>query len=113
SGGGEKFLDFIKNVLMPYIEKSYPVAPFKIFTGHSLGGLMAVYCLIHHPDYFNGYIAISPSLQWDNEVMLKQAEKPIKFQNRFLFFSDANEDAAFHQYQLSLDSLLTKNASGL
>jgi predicted alpha/beta superfamily hydrolase len=117
SGGGENFLQFIKQELMPYIEGNYPTAPYKILSGHSLGGLMALYSLVHHPDFFNAYIAISPSLQWDNEVMLRQvAEKldPKKISSIILFFSDANEDAAFHENQLKLDSILKKkNIPGL
>src|SRR6185436_8873933 len=73
SGGGENFLRFMKEELMPYIESNYPTAPYKILSGHSLGGLMAISCLVNHPDYFNAFIAISPSLQWDNGVMLSQA----------------------------------------
>jgi Predicted hydrolase of the alpha/beta superfamily len=113
SGGGEKFLQFIKTELMPVIESSYRTVPYKIFAGHSLGGLMAVNCLISHPDFFNAYIAISPSLQWDNEVILKQVvEKPVSA-NKILFFSDANEDVAFHKNQLKLDSFLKqKNING-
>ena len=116
SGGGEKFLQFIKTELMPYIESNYPAAPYKILSGHSLGGLMAVYCLLNHPDFFNAYIAISPSLQWDNNVMLNQAAEKLNAGtvNKTLFFSDANEDALFHQNQLKLDSiLLQKNIPGL
>lgn len=116
SGGGEKFLQFIRQELMPYIETNYQAAPYRILTGHSLGGLMALYCMVNHPDYFNAYIAISPSLQWDNEIMLKQVNEKLKtgIGNRILFFSDANEDAAFHNNQLKLDSLLQKkNISGL
>src|SRR5688572_17348396 len=81
SGGGEKFLQFIKQELMTYIESNYPTTPYKILSGHSLGGLMAVYCLVNHPDYFNAYIAISPSLQWDREIMLKQAAERLSKQN--------------------------------
>jgi predicted alpha/beta superfamily hydrolase len=108
SGGGEKFLQFIRTELMPYIETNYPTAPYKILAGHSLGGLMAVYCLLAHPDYFNAYIAISPSLQWDNNIIVGQAEElnPRSTLNKFLFFSDANEDSLFHQNQLKLDSIL-------
>ena len=109
SGGGEKFLQFIKHELMPYIENNYPTAPYKILSGHSLGGLMAVYAMINHPDYFNAYIGISPSLQWDKNNMLQQAAQELDnktARNLRFFFSDANEDAAFHQNQLQLDSLL-------
>ncbi|HEY0067618.1 MAG TPA: alpha/beta hydrolase-fold protein [Flavisolibacter sp.] len=116
SGGGENFLRFIKEELMPFVEARYPAGPYKILAGHSLGGLMAVYCMVNHPGYFNAYIAMSPSLQWDNEVMLKQAAEKLgngTLAKRF-FFCDANEGGAFHANQLKLDSLLRqKNANGL
>ena len=109
SGGGEKFIQFIKTELMPFIEKQYPVSPYKILAGHSLGGLMAVYCMTEHPEYFNAYIAISPSLQWDNGALLKQMPAKLnskKLENKYLFFSDANEGAQFHANQLTFDSVL-------
>jgi predicted alpha/beta superfamily hydrolase len=111
TGGGETFLQFIKQELMPFIENRYKTAPFRILSGHSLGGLMAVYCLMKHPDYFNAYIAISPSFQWDSNALLKEAAKASfgKEKNRMLFFSDANEDSAFHQNQLTFDSLLRQS----
>ena len=116
TGGGEKFLQFIKEELMPYVEKQYHPAPYNILAGHSLSGLMAIYCLINHPDYFNAYIAISPSLQWDNKIMLKQTAANLSTKlpdNRILFFCDANEDEPFHHNQLELDSLLKqKNSIG-
>jgi predicted alpha/beta superfamily hydrolase len=111
SGGGEAFLQFMKEELMPYMEHHYTVAPYRIFYGHSLGGLMALHCMVHHPDYFNAYIAISPSLQWDDAKLLREtAEKmgPEIKGNRIVFFSDAGEGPAFHQNQLKLDSLLKK-----
>jgi predicted alpha/beta superfamily hydrolase len=117
SGGGEKFLQFIKEELMPYIESHYPASPFKTLAGHSLGGLMAVHCLVNHPDYFNAYIAISPSLQWDNESLLRQVPDKIDARTvskKYFFFSDANEGAQFHANQLMLDSVLKqKNIEGL
>ena len=114
SGGGEKFLQFMKEELMPYIEQRYHTAPYKILAGHSLGGLMAVHCLLQHPDYFNAYIAISPSLQWDGKVLLTQWQNSKKEMGRILFFSDANEDSLFHANQLEFESILKqKNIKGL
>lgn len=117
SGGGERFLQFMKEELMPYIEQRYHPAPYTILSGHSLGGLMAVYCLLTHPDYFNSYLAISPSLQWDDKAVVKLASKnlgSVTELNKVLFFSDANEDSAFHQNQVELENLLKeKNVKGL
>ena len=74
SGGADHFVDFIQNELMPEIERRYRVAPYKIFVGHSFGGLLAVHILITRPDMFQAYIAASPSLWWDNQSTLHQAQ---------------------------------------
>jgi predicted alpha/beta superfamily hydrolase len=96
SGGGDKFLEFIQTELFPEIEKRYPTQPYRIFAGHSLGGLLAIHALIAHPDMFNAYIAVSPSLQWDNQHTLHQAQQffaKTKELNKTLFFSLGNEGA--------------------
>ncbi len=94
SGGADKFLDFIQTELMPEIEKRYRTAPYKIFAGHSFGGLFAIHALITRPDMFNAYIAVSPSLQWDDGRTLHQAQQFFathKELNKTLFFSLASE----------------------
>jgi uncharacterized protein len=96
SGGGDKFLQFIQTELFPEIEKRYPTQPYRIFAGHSLGGLLAIHALIAHPDMFNAYIAVSPSLQWDDQHTLHQAQQFFAKQKEFnktLFFSLGNEGA--------------------
>jgi uncharacterized protein len=75
SGGADRFLDFIQNELVPEIEKRYPTQSFRIFAGHSLGGLLAIHALITRPNLFNAYIAVSPSLQWDDAKTLHQAQQ--------------------------------------
>jgi len=75
SGGGDRFLDFIQTELIPEIDKHYRTAPYRIFAGHSLGGLMAIHILTSRPDMFQGYIAVSPSLWWDDEHTLHEAQQ--------------------------------------
>ena len=109
SGGTEQFLQFIGEELMPYIQQHYKTAPFKIFSGHSLGGLTTIYCLLKHPDMFNAYISISPSLWWDHEFLLSLASEklvPGSVIQKALFMSDGKEGGRFHKDVLSFDSLL-------
>jgi predicted alpha/beta superfamily hydrolase len=74
SGGMAPFLGFIKNELIPRVEQTYRTAPYRVFVGHSLGGITTINALYTMPETFNAYVAIDPSLWWDNRVLLKQAK---------------------------------------
>jgi uncharacterized protein len=77
-GGGAKFLQFIETEVIPLIEKNYRTQPFRIFAGHSLGGLFAVYTFVSRPDLFNAYIAASPVLGYDDNFVIKRADELFK-----------------------------------
>jgi uncharacterized protein len=81
SGGGEKFTSFIEKELVPYVDSLYPAAPYRLLIGHSFGGLFCVNTLLNHTKLFNGYIAIDPSLDWDNMKLLNQAEELLSQKN--------------------------------
>ncbi|RXK82951.1 alpha/beta hydrolase [Filimonas effusa] len=83
SGGAEGFISFLKNEMMPLIDSSYRTMGYRILTGHSFGGLAAVNILLHHPGMFHSYLAIDPSLWWDNEYMLRRADSLFRDENRF------------------------------
>lgn len=60
------FLYAVKDLVIPFIEKKYRSVPFRIFSGHSLGGLAVFESLIAFPNLFNAIFAIDPSLwYWD------------------------------------------------
>lgn len=93
SGGGEKFTLFLEKELMPHIDSIYPTAPYRMLIGHSFGGLMVINTFINHTTLFNSYLAIDPSLWWDNQKLLKQADKVLhekKFDGKTLFLAVAN-----------------------
>jgi len=77
SGGGGNFIKFISDELFPYVDGRYPTAPYRVFSGHSLGGLTVVNALINHTSLFNAYITIDPSLWWDHKKLLKQAQQQL------------------------------------
>lgn len=77
-GGGPKFLQFIETEVIPLIEKNYRTQPFRVFAGHSLGGLFAVYAFTARPELFNAYIAASPVLGYDDNFVVKRAEELFK-----------------------------------
>ena len=75
TGGGETFTQFIKEELIPYIDKKYPTTSYRTLIGHSLGGLFAINTLVNHADMFNNFLAIDPSLWWDNRKLSIQANQ--------------------------------------
>lgn len=113
SGGNEHFFQFMQSELIPYIETNYKAGSYKIFAGHSFGGITTINCMFTHPDMFNAYIAISPSLWWDNKYILKLAENKLTksaYLNKMLFYSTGNEGIneqnSFHTDVLKFDSLI-------
>ena len=80
AGGADNFLKFFETELIPEIEKEYRVQPYRILAGHSFGGLFAIHAMITKPGLFNSYVAVSPSLQWENAEALKRAEEFLKNQ---------------------------------
>jgi predicted alpha/beta superfamily hydrolase len=74
SGGAAKFLSFIADELLPQIDRTYPTRPYRILIGHSLGGLFAVNALVTQPEVFNAYLAISPSLWWEDQSVVTAAK---------------------------------------
>src|SRR5688572_23404459 len=94
SGGADNFLKFFETELIPEIEKQYRVEPYRVFAGHSLGGLFAIHALITKPGLFNSYVSVSPSLQFENFEALKRAEDFLKNQKELkvtLYVSLGNE----------------------
>ncbi len=111
SGGADNFLKFFETELIPEIEKQYRVQPYRIFAGHSLGGLFAIHAMITKPGLFNSYVAVSPSLQWENGEELKRAEDFLKNQKELkvtLFASIGNETGGISECFDSFKELLSK-----
>lgn len=77
-GGAEAFLRFLSEELHPFLDSSYSLQPFRILAGHSFGGLFTIYSMLAKPNFFQGYIALSPSLGRNNEQQVQIAEAHFK-----------------------------------
>jgi formylglycine-generating enzyme required for sulfatase activity/predicted alpha/beta superfamily hydrolase len=73
SGGADRFLDFLETELIPWVESHYRTEPYRIFCGHSFGGLLAAHAFLTRPDLFNAVVAVSPTFLWDDRVEVKRA----------------------------------------
>lgn len=93
TGGGEKFMGFIEKELIPLIETRYATAAYRIFIGHSAGGLLVMNTLLKQNDLFNAYVAIDPGMLHDNKKLLQESKKILaekSFANKSLFLAIAN-----------------------
>ena len=72
TGHSDKFISFLEKELKPYIQIQFKTTDTYLF-GQSLGGLLATEILLNKPELFNNYFIISPSLWWDDESLLKNA----------------------------------------
>lgn len=82
-GGSESYSNFIEFELIPKIESAYPVdttAKSRAVIGHSYGGLMVCYFFVKHAGIFGNYLILSPSLWYDNGILL-QYESDFRTQN--------------------------------
>ncbi|MEZ4417265.1 MAG: alpha/beta hydrolase-fold protein [Gemmatimonadota bacterium] len=93
SGGNDAFFRFLKDELIPHIDSRYRTLPYRVFVGHSLGGITAINALYSIPETFNAYVAIDPSLWWDNSTLLHQAKayfSTARLDGKALYVAQAN-----------------------
>ena len=70
SGGADRYLQFLKDELIPLINKRYRTGSERsAIVGGSLGGLFTIHAMLNSPTLFKSYVAIDPSLWWDGGVV--------------------------------------------
>ena len=74
SGGAPKFLAFLEDELMPFVESNFRTHPYRLLEGHSFGGLFSTYTLMEKPDLFDAFIIQAPALWWNKEEMTAKAQ---------------------------------------
>lgn len=75
SGGGPEFLRFIADELIPFIEREYRATNERVLVGHSYGGLFTTWTALVEPQLFSGYVAVSPSLWYDDHMIFGVEER--------------------------------------
>lgn len=76
-GGSAAFRRFWKEELIPEIERRYRVTADRAIIGESLAGLFIVETMLLEPALFHRYIALSPSLWWNDDALLRIARERI------------------------------------
>ncbi len=104
------FSKYIKQEVLPFLEKNYRLSPRKLAIGHSLGASYVISTLINYPKLFNSYIAISPNFGYDKERLANELIN-YKFdeleKEKFLFISHADEQNYWKGWKESRDKVYT------
>ena len=110
-GGADKLYQFIQEELIPFVDKNYRTYNYRVLGGTSFGGVFVMNAFYRDPQFFNGYISLSPSMWWDNKILLDRTKdlliKNPTIHNR-LYLSLANEGTGMGVDSLS--SILKKYA---
>ena len=76
TGGAAAFRRFLLDEAAPWVSGRFEVADGgAILFGSSLGGLFVVDTFLREPGHFDGFIAASPALWWDDEVVFGVEEE--------------------------------------
>ena len=96
TGDGPKFLQFIEETVIPYIESNYRVKKDeRAISGSSLGGLFTLYAMYEKPELFKRFISISPAVDWDDRYLFKLDDRYEEENDSFpvrLFLSQGGDE---------------------
>ena len=89
-GGGDKFLAFIEQELIPFIDSNYRTSGYRTLTGNSRGGLLVLYSLFEKPNLFQARFCYSTPVWRFDDLMIKKMVEFLRSPaqvNGFLFMS--------------------------
>lgn len=73
AGGADRFRQFLRDELKPHIAKNFRVTRQSAIVGESLAGLFVLETLLVAPDLFDSYIAVDPSVWWNQQALVRSA----------------------------------------
>jgi predicted alpha/beta superfamily hydrolase len=115
-GGAPEFRKFIRDELMPQVKQRYRTTDESAIVGESLGGLFAVETFFLEPDLFDTYIAIDPSLWWNDQKLVDGAAASLYARPRLaksLWFASSDEKGTQEPAQKLAEILLADAPTGV
>lgn len=73
AGGAERFRTFLRDELKPLIGARYRTTAESAIIGESFAGLFVIETFVLAPALFDGYIAASPSVWWNEQALVRGA----------------------------------------
>ena len=116
AGHDARFRAFLRQEVIPFVTSHYRTGPRRVLMGESLAGLFVVDTFLSEPKLFDDYVAISPSLWWDNRAASLGAGEVLRRRgptgNR-LYLTIANEGEATQSGMDALVAALKQTAPGV
>ena len=96
SGGADAFLRFLREELLPFVDREYRTTPQRLIWSHSIGGTLIVYALLAAPDLFQVHLTSSPYFIYDgnDRFLLQNAARFLKQRKageNYLYMAVGNE----------------------
>jgi predicted alpha/beta superfamily hydrolase len=114
--GAKNFRAFILEELVPEIERNYRITDKKGIIGESLAGLFVVETFLLQPGAFDFYIAMDPSLWWNDNFLVKNAAEyltELPDSSRKLWFAGSNTTDIFEYTRQFAELLNHEQPEGL
>jgi predicted alpha/beta superfamily hydrolase len=111
-GGSEAFRRFLREELMPRVKSRYRTTQEAAIVGESLAGLFVVETFLLEPELFDTYIAIDPSLWWNNQSLVNGAAERLRSRpglEKTLYLASSDEKGIAEITQRFAE-ILSKNA---
>jgi predicted alpha/beta superfamily hydrolase len=99
---GAAFFEFIGGELLPYIEKKYRTAPFRIIAGHDTTAGFLNFFLYKDSPLFNAYISLSPELAPEMETRIPEKLAKSK---KAIFYYQSSADGDIRQLREPIKNL--------
>lgn len=116
AGGSAQFRQFLVNELLPVIEQRYRTTQERVLIGESLAGLFTLETLLQTPDAFQTYIALDPSLWWNDEKLTADFAAKLAAQPKLvkkLYFASSGQAGMEKVIQHFADMLNQTKPEGL
>lgn len=102
AGEADAFRKWLVHEALPLMRKTYRHDGRAFLVGESAAGHFVVETWVKAPDLFDGYAALSPSLQWDEQALSRDPLVAGAMERPPLFLSLANEGGATEEGVLHL-----------
>ncbi len=115
SGDGRKYVDFLAQVLKPYVDEHFRTLPGPTHTGiggSSLGGLISIYAGILHPRIYDRLMVFSPSLWVTPRIPFHLMKLTSQFRGKiYLYGGEAESKTMVANMQRFKSELLKQTGS--